>query len=447
MCTMLLVFAIGIFPVNTRLDVGLRSEARGGVLRAPRRLDVGVGAALQLTPMAFLRMNEGSLETVVSYAFNLGLRASSDGFGGFSSHNIGATFLGGQEDASLRPFGSVTAFFGDVDFTDAGQRLQQPFGLGDVRGIVPVLFAGGTFGATARPSPQLRFEQRVSVQLAAVPEPLEDTRDLSRTRPSPAPIVSLGPLLPRTPGRRFRDGLPVVPPPDGLVPQLLPEVVLAGQYNATRIDLFESELRLATAVEADGPTYAAATPSFRYTRRLTRTLSSDLRAGALFGWRPDVSGGLEGQRVIWPLVNVSLTGETRPPFLGGVSATGRVGMTPFYDAFLGALTQRLFVGGTGQWRLPGDVQLSFGVQSFSLLGLLGTREQLRRVQDDHILALSSSAAWFFLKDLKVEGGLIGSVRAKEPVFPVDRYVRPDVVGYLALSAGFPVLQDKERRLR
>lgn len=447
MTSALLFAALVLLPDNTRVELGARTEGRAGVLRDPDSEDTSGGFALQLIPAALVELREGDIHLRGSYALNLGVQGSFGGFGTYSSHSVNGSFLVGEENAGIRSFGSVAAFFGDVDFLNAAQSLQQPFGLGGEKGIIPVLFIGGTLGASSRPVTRLRLQTSASVQVAAVPEPVPETRDLVSARPPPTTVAVVDPLQHRFLDGRIARGLPVQPLPDVLVPQLLPEVVASGQYTLTPRDIVEVEARFATALKLEGPTYGAATPSLRYSRRLTAAWSSDARLGLLFGWRINRLGTLRGDGTIWPLIDVGVSGQTHPSVLGLARWSARAGMVPYYDPFIGALTQRLIVGASTQWLISHDVSIDAGVQSYSLLGLLGTSVQARRIPNDHIVALSSSASWFFLRALKLEGGVIGSLRAKNPVVPVGRYVSPEIVAYVALAGGFPVVEEKETRAR
>lgn len=379
--------ALAALAAGTDLDVGLRAEGRAGAVRSTAEGGVGVAVDAQLSPALVVTHERGDLLASGRYTTNLALRGSTAELTPFGVHRLAGDLAAGREARGLRLELRASLTAGEVTFDEAAEELDQPFGLGRVGGVVPLLNVAGSAGVTTRPFRHLALRGAVQAQVVAGP------------RDDAAPVSSLlGFALPSL----LKDG--------ALAPQLIPEVGAEVLWEPTRRDALAFELRVPAVVDDQGFAAAAAIPAARYQRALQRDLIGRLRAGAAAGYQRSGPRGVPAGFGL-PLVEAAL--EAGPAGLGrrGLSLMTSAGALPLYDRLLGAWSLRFALRGAVSYQPLRWLQLSGQLAADSRLMDFGPSERPRT--DEHVVAARGLAAFAAMENLRVETGLSGSLRASE----------------------------------
>ncbi len=407
-------------PVDVVVDV--RSEGRGSLLRTSIDEPPVPMADLSLTPSVRALRDDGRWALGGQYSLDLRARATPDGLLPIWRQDMGLGAATGEEARGGRLELAGLMSVGQISFDTAGEDLDQPFGLGQLGGLVPL--ATGEVRATGAVvlGRRLRLGSEARVGAFAAP-PLGDDR---------------------LPGVAPGGNLVEVPWIDGeldVQPQLLPEARLFGEYRVTRRDAARLEARVNAALDLTGVRYVGVTPTLQGSRRLDHNHDAALRAGAFVGQaRPPGSTKLEP--LVLPVLEGRLDGRLGPSVRQRVPQTGfgytaALALEPFYDALLGVLTQRAALRAGLTWSPWAPLLVSAGLDSSAWLSpevFTGGR-----IVDAHITTARLEARWEATRTFAVEAGTFAWLRSGAPGVPASEAVSlaPEFSFFIAVITRLP----------
>lgn len=433
------------------LDLSARLESQGGLIRRDNgQSDPAADLTFSPNLYAQKRLPYGGGRARLNLSPRATVRGSPTSQSAFANVNGFASLEGGREENGLRwqLLGSGT--FGQVDFDEAGERLGQPFGLGGAGGIVPLGSATVTGELAHRPFSTLRLYSLL-------------VGDLLLTPSEPIPGAWEIPKLP--PG--FEEAFGKPGGEEALVPLFQASAEVGTQWLATRRDLLGARTRLGTVHTLLGPIYAGVEASGLYTRRVLKRLDIYGEAGALLALdRNPGPAPLAGAGALWPLAGLGMELNLPQSSTAGFSVAAAARLEPYYDAFLGALTERAAARTTVVWTFGRTLEISGGVDAYTLVGVLedaegaGTHVRIgdagtlwarallqdlaiakdtARYGDDHILGANAQIAWFPWPYFAVTAGGSASARIRNARLGEPAQATPQAVLFVAVQGGYPLI--------
>jgi hypothetical protein len=414
-------------------DAGLRAESRAGVSRSLESDAASPTADLRLRPMFAAGTGMRGLQVDGSYQPELLLRGSLGGGAALWYHRLASNLVARSRprapifDVALRLSG------GGVDFTNAAQDLEQPFGLGGAAGIVTLL--NGSLGAGLRHQPNSRFgwDARVTLRGVSTPTTIASAPEELIDRDNPLYDV-VGFLS--TPGGQGRPPTP---------PQFLPRFDTEARYDLTRRDrvaahvraelTFPDLLSVTPRSVRTHPTTSGVTPWLGYQRRLTRNTTVYGDAGMMLGWQRTGLVIQQGEVVTLPRLRVGVRDDRGiGAGLGRLTVGALAYLAPTYDPFLLGLTERAALSGNAQWSLGAPWRLAANASWYGLVAAVIPERSLASRRDDHIF--SGRARVFFdpHDNISFEAGLAGGVRVGAAVSGATA-VAPQAMAYFAVTGG------------
>lgn len=395
-----LAFALALaVPGQTTLDVGLRTETRGGLARAGTSDEAVPTADASLQPAVAAATRMRGLALSADYHPELFLRGNLTGVTPLVFHRasanarVQATRDGPRVDTSLSIAG------GDVDFSQAAEELGDPFGIGAAGGVL-------TLGSG-------RLQVEVSDTVGRLLWRQANELRVVSTR------TAYGELLPPL--------------------QVLPTTSVELGYVLTRRDrafaTWEAGLALPHLLAASArsprihPAFAGTTPGARWEHRLSRDTDLLVSAGLLMAWQRTGHVVQEGEPVAYPKASVLVTHRLRAEFTR-ITLSGHAFVEPAYDPFLVGLTERAGARVTvGAWvarSLLFDGSLVGAARVHDTVPVLNADT----ARDRAFGYLSARLVWWLHENVALEAG--GSANTR--VADAGR-IAPQLLAWVALTAG------------
>lgn len=400
----LVILVLQALSADSTLDVGVRAEGRGGLVRALNAPLPVPTADMRVSPLIEGSTRFRGLDLAAGYQPDLNLRASFVGGAPLLFHRARARLHAGKGRGPHLDLGFGLAA-GDADFTDANQELESPFGLASQNGVVTLTAIVSTLAITHRPTDDFDYGVRAQLQTLGTPTAYEDPIDPLQTLPRAELYANL--MV-----GRF-DQFQALASVHGAWP-----FMLAVIPRTTRLT----------------PAYVGTQPEVRWSHRWSRTLMSTLRGGALVAYQRTGHLFEQGEQVLFPVLSATV-GDRRRAFRWANVSTGlTVGVSPLYDPFLVGLTERFFVQLSNEVELGRIWTIESTAQYMSLVANVVPEVSRYAQSDDQLLGASTAVVRHFSRHLKLEGGGFAGLRIDQTAS--GPYLAPQLVLYLAVTAGF-----------
>lgn len=401
----LAVVALGTLAAQSNLDLGVRAESRAGMVRAIDGVTPVPTADFRLSPIAEGATAWRGLRLNAGYNPELWTRATSLGAAPLIMHRAGAGLTAGR---GRGPYLDVTAngMVGDVDFTLAGEQLEQPFGLATQGGVVNLAAGDVTTRVYHRPTDD--FDYGVQAQMRSIGTPTVYRRDPPGLQMMPRTEAFLGLSVGRF--DRFR--------------------LNAAAHGAWPF-MFASLPRTPRA----HPAYVGVQPDILWSHRWTRTLNTSVRGGALFAYQRLGYLFQDNTPIALPALTLSLTDQRRMIRWASVTTGLNVGVMPLYDPFLLGLTERSFVQLANRVELGRLWRIDVAAQYLALITTVIPTTSRGAELDNHIAMLTGSVRRNITDNIAVEAGGFSGLRINMSARGGPD-IAPQVTLYLAISAGF-----------